>query len=237
MNSTQVTVSSILDNFVSQFVLYMPQFIAGLVLIIIGLIVASLIGGLVSKLLKIFKVSSWIDNAEGIFSKATADVGEKSNLWPNILATLVKWTVFIMFLLPALDAWNLGRVTLVLNQLILFIPNIFVAVVVGFIGLGIAKLVHTVVLGATGGVTNSSARLLANLAKYALIFFVSLIVLNQLGVAANLVQILFTGIVAMLALAGGLAFGIGGQEKARQLLESLTLKVNETKSTINANRT
>jgi hypothetical protein len=106
-----------------------------------------------------------------------------------------------------------------------------VAVVVLFIGIGLARLVYNVVRAATQGLGQSTANTLASVARYAIIFFVALIVLNQLGVASNLVQILFTGIVAMLALAGGLAFGIGGQEKARQLLDSLTQKVSDTRTT------
>jgi hypothetical protein len=180
--------------------------------------------------LRFFKINRWIENAEGIFAKAAQQGANKSELWPDIVGTLVKWTIFLLFLLPAFDAMGLNRVTQVLNQLLLYLPNVFVAVVVLFIGLGIARLVYNIVFAAATGLGDNSARTLATVARYAIIFFVALVVLNQLGVASNLVQILFTGIIAMLALAGGLAFGIGGQEKARQLLDSLTQKVNETKS-------
>jgi hypothetical protein len=231
MNDVGATVNTVLNNSLLQFSNFLPQLIAGILLIVVGLIVASIIAGIVDRLLKFFKINRWIENAEGIFTRASIDGAKKSDLWPDIIATIVKWTIFLLFLLPAFDAMGLNRVTQVLNQLILYIPNVFVAVVVLFIGIGLARLVYNVVRAATQGLGQSTANTLASVARYAIIFFVALIVLNQLGVASNLVQILFTGIVAMLALAGGLAFGIGGQEKARQLLDSLTQKVSDTRTT------
>ena len=70
-----------------------------------------------------------------------------------------------------------------------------------------------------------SSNALSTLARYAIIFFTILIVLNQLGIAQDLVRILFTGIVAMLAIAGGLAFGMGGKDLAKDILEDLRRKV------------
>ena len=61
--------------------------------------------------------------------------------------------------------------------------------------------------------------------KSVIVFFTILVVLNQLGVAQDIIRILFTGIIGMLALAGGLAFGLGGKDIARDLLSELTKKV------------
>ena len=61
--------------------------------------------------------------------------------------------------------------------------------------------------------------------KSVIVFFTILVVLNQLGVAQDIIRILFTGIIGMLALAGGLAFGLGGKDMARDLLSELTKKV------------
>ncbi len=232
LNTTQ----AILNNALLRFTNYMPQFIAGLILLIIGFIVAAVARSIALRVLKIFRIDRWINSAEEIFKKAENADTKTAGLWPGILAQLLYLTILVLFLMPAFDAWGLNRVTQILNQFILFLPNIFIAVVVGFIGLGLARLVSDIVERTTSDLGSSSSRVLANIARYSLVFFTALIVLNQLGVAANLVQILFTGIVAMLAIAGGLAFGIGGQDKARQLLDSLTQKVQETRQ-VRGNRT
>jgi len=68
---------------------------------------------------------------------------------------------------------------------------------------------------------------MATLAKYVILVFTGLVVLNQLGVAQDLIRILFTGIVSMIAIAGGLAFGLGGQSAAKEFLEELKKKFKE----------
>ncbi|MBI3342406.1 hypothetical protein HY024_04770, partial [Candidatus Curtissbacteria bacterium] len=65
------------------------------------------------------------------------------------------------------------------------------------------------------------AHSVALVARWSILIFVGFLVLNQLGVAQELIRILFAGIVAMLALAGGLAFGLGGQGVARSMLEAV----------------
>jgi uncharacterized SAM-binding protein YcdF (DUF218 family) len=71
----------------------------------------------------------------------------------------------------------------------------------------------------------TSANTLAAFSKSTIIFFTVLIMMNQLGVAQDLIRIFFTGIVAMIAIAGGLAFGLGGKDAAKELLDTLTKRI------------
>lgn len=191
---------------------YIPKFLGGLIILLVGILIASLLRSLVEKLFKYLQIERLL---EGVGLGKAADIRP----WPMILSEVVRWTVIVLFLIPAVEAWGLPRVTEVLNQVILYIPNVIVAAVVAFVGLAIAGLVHDVVKQGAKGMGSESANFLANVAKVALVFFTGLVVLNQLGVAADLVRILFTGIVAMLAIAGGLAFGLGGQGAAKKVFE------------------
>lgn len=204
---------------------YLPQFLAGLILLLIGLVVAALLKEAVIRFLKILRVEDWFGSVTDWFNQLKSDSGVKRNVWPNLLAELVRWTVVILFLVPAAEAWGLPKVTELLNQFLLYVPNVFVAVVIGFIGLVVANLVSEIVRHASRSLGGTSSNLLAQTAKYALFFFTVLVVLNQLGVAADLVRILFTGIVAMLAIAGGLAFGLGGQDSAKKALDEFLKRV------------
>jgi len=150
---------------------------------------------------------------------------QEVTLWEEILAELLRWTVIILFLIPTLEAWGLTGATVVLNQLLFYLPNVVVAVIIGFVGLVSANLVSDLVKHSIKTIGATSANTLAVFSKSAIIFFAVLMILNQLGVAQDLVRILFTGIVAMLAIAGGLAFGLGGQGIARDMLEELKNKV------------
>jgi hypothetical protein len=84
-----------------------------------------------------------------------------------------------------------------------------------------ARLAHDLVLASTREITADASQAIASITRWAITIFVMLAVLNQLGVAQDLIRILFTGFVAMIALAGGIAFGLGGQDTARTLLETL----------------
>jgi hypothetical protein len=66
----------------------------------------------------------------------------------------------------------------------------------------------------------SNAQLLGKIAEIAIVAFAVVIAINQLGIAANLVNTLFIGVVGALALAFGLAFGLGGRDVAAQLTQS-----------------
>ncbi|MEK7617321.1 MAG: hypothetical protein AAB414_04675 [Patescibacteria group bacterium] len=225
MEAISIAVTSILANLWASLGAYLPQFLAGLILLLIGLAVAALLKEAVLRILAFLKVEDWFGNVSGWFkSVRTGEIG-KGKVWTNLLGELVRWTVVILFLVPAAEVWGLPRVTELLNQFLFYVPNVFVAIVVGFVGLVVANLVSEVVKHASASLGGSSSNLLATVARYALILFTTLVVLNQLGIAADLVRILFTGIVAMLALAGGIAFGLGGQEGARKFLDDLRKRV------------
>lgn len=213
-------VSSIVTTSLSKLAAYFPQFLGGFLVLLIGLIAAAILHRVVIEFFKLVKVEKWLEQAK------IAKAGEVK-VWPNILAELIRWTTIILFLVPAVEAWGVPRVTEVLNQLLFYLPNVFVAVIIGLIGVVIANLTNDVVRQTVRNLGSTSANALGSFARYAILFFTILIVLNQLGVAAALIQTLFTGIVAMVALAGGLAFGLGGQEVARDILREIREKLEK----------
>lgn len=227
MEVITTTVAAIVANSLARLGSYLPQFLAGLVLLLFGLAVAALLKEAVIRVLTLLRVDEWIGGVTDWFNQIRSDRSVSGKVWYKLLAELVRWTVVILFLVPAAEAWGLPKVTELLNQFLLYVPNVFVAVVIGFIGLVVANLVSEIVKHASKGLGGTSSNLLSTTARYALFFFTALVVLNQLGIAADLVRILFTGIVAMLAIAGGLAFGLGGQEWARHVLGDLQKRVEK----------
>ena len=199
----------------------------GLILLLLGLSVSALLKEVVLRFLRFLNLEAWLEDVSQWFSQMRTDKAVRGYVWTGLVAELVRWTVVILFLVPAAEAWGLPRVTELLNQFLLYIPNVFVAVVVGFIGLVLANLVSEIVRHASRSLGGSSSNFLSSVARYSLMFFTALVVLNQLGVAADLVRILFTGIVAMLAIAGGLAFGLGGQDSAKRVLADLQKKLEK----------
>lgn len=227
MEAISLTVTTIVTDFISRIGSYLPQFLGGLILLLIGLVVAAILKEVVLRFLRFLNVEAWFGNVTDWFSKVRTDRAVRGSVWTNLAAELVRWTVVILFLVPAAEAWGLPKVTELLNQFLLYVPNVFVAAVVAFIGLVVANLVSQIVKNASSTLGSTSSNLLSSVARYALFFFTALIVLNQLGVASDLVRILFTGIVAMIAIAGGLAFGLGGQDTAKRILGELQKKLEK----------
>ena len=156
-----------------------------------------------------------------LFSKVKLVKKDTLRIWEEVLTEILKWSMIIVFLVPTLEVWGLSKAVTVINQLLFYLPNVIVAVVIVFVGLIASNLAADLVKHSVKSLGVASANSLSVFTKGVIVFFTILIVLNQLGVAQDLVRILFTGIVAMLAIAGGLAFGLGGQETAREILEEL----------------
>ncbi len=211
-------VNSILVDFFQKLGSYLPNLLGGLIILIIGLLIGGIVKHIIMSLLNFVKVENLFEKAK-LFKKAEVKV------WEEVLTEILKWTLIIVFLIPALDVWGLSRATIFLNQFLLYLPNVIVAVVIGFVGLLSANLGSDLVSHSVKSLGTNSANSLAVFTKWAVTFFTVLVVLNQLGVAQDLIRILFTGIVAMLALAGGLAFGLGGRDMAKEILEELKNKL------------
>jgi len=211
LNEIGDTLVTSLNNDLQAVISFIPRFVAGLVVLLIGIIVASVVKQLVLSFFKSLKIEFYL-------RRYGVPEMRPEYSWGNILSEIGRWFVIIVFLVPTADVWGLPRIGNLLNELLLYIPNVFVAAVIGLVGFVLAKLAHDVVLASVKGLTADTANGLATVTQWAISIFVILVVLDQLGVASDMLRILFTGIVAMLALAGGIAFGFGGQDTARDIL-------------------
>jgi len=208
------TLLASVNNAVLAISLFLPKFLAGLVVLLIGIIIASILRRVVVEVFRTLKVESFLH-------KYGVPEMREEFTWTNILAEIVRWFVIIIFLIPTAEVWGLSKITNVLNGFLLYLPSVFVAAVIALVGFVFARLTHDVLLVSVKGVDSDTASSIATVARWAVNVFVVLAVLNQLGVASDLIRILFTGFVAMLAVAGGIAFGLGGQGAAKEVVEGL----------------
>lgn len=197
---------------------FLPNFIAGIIIILIGIILASVVKRIVTEILNALKVETYL-------KRYGIPEAKKEFSWTNILAEIVRWFIIILFLIPTAEVWGLPQITQILNTFLIYLPNVFVAAIIGLVGLVFARLTADVVLASTRELSPDASRTIASSTRVAITIFVLLAVLNQLGVAQDLIKILFTGFVAMIAIAGGIAFGLGGQGSAKDILESMRKKL------------
>jgi len=207
------SVTDVVGSSLAQLAGFIPRLVGGLVILAVGLIIAVVIHRAVVTIAKVLKVEAFLKKY-GI-----AHVDGVS--WSEVVAELARWAVIVIFLIPVFEAWGISGTTNVLNQILGYIPNVVVAVIIGVLGLVFARLAHDVTYSATRSLGDDTAHTASLIARWAIVVFTALVVLNQLGIAQDLIRILFTGLVGLLALAGGLAFGLGGQDTAREILNSL----------------
>lgn len=197
---------------------FIPLFLSGFIILLIGIIASTFLRQIIKETLKFIKFEAFLKKYGVPESKDGAN-------WSTILSEICRWFVIIIFLIPAATVWGLGKFVDVLSNLLLFLPNVFVAVLLLLVGFVVSKLVYELIIASVRGISKDSAKTVAMVGRWAVLVFVSLIVLNQLGIASELIQILFSGIVAMVAIAGGLAFGLGGKDAAREIIEKLIKKL------------
>jgi hypothetical protein len=210
---------------------FIPRLIGFLVILLVGWLVASALERVVALLLR--KVG--FDRIANRIGLTTLE--QRMNMRMDaagLLAKIVYWFVFLVFLIPAVDALGLTTVSNLLNQIIAYIPNVFVAIVILFLGTLAATLVADLVRGVTASANIGNANVFANITRCAIIGFTVLVALEQLQIAPTILNILFTAIVGALALAFGLAFGLGGRESAQRWLMRGESNLTTTAARINA---
>ncbi|MBI2641308.1 hypothetical protein HYW87_01790 [Candidatus Roizmanbacteria bacterium] len=207
-------VNNVVWNFLQRLFNYFPNLLSGIIILVVGLVLS----GILKRVL--LSVFSFIRLDVLLHRMRLLDKNEV-HIWEEVLAEVLRWTVVILFLIPTLEVLGLSRATIVLNQFLLYLPNVIVAVVIAFVGIIASNLGADLIRHSVRTIGATSANTLAVFTKWLISFFTILVVLNQLGVAQDLIRILFTGIIAMVAIAGGLAFGLGGQGLAKDILEEL----------------
>ncbi len=212
------------SNLLAGTVNFIPSLIFAIIIFVVGWFLGAFIGRIIAQAIRSIRVDQALRSAGvgDIVTRAgyTLDSGA-------FLGELVKWFIIIVFLVWALQVLALTQVTLFLQEIVLgFLPQVIVAVLIVLIGAVLAELAQNVVTGSARAAGIRSAGFAGALARWSIWIFAIAIALSQLGIGAQYIQTLFVGIVAALAIAFGLAFGLGGQEAAARFLEKTREQIN-----------
>lgn len=212
------------QNALDSLVGFLPNLIGFLLLLLIGFIVAKIVAGIVRKLLQKLKVDEHLRGSEG--GKYVDRVLPGASA-ANGISRVVFWLIFIFFITTAIAALKIPAVTAFMNQVLAYLPNVIVAIVI-FV---IASLVAgAAAAGATKLMGDTPTGKIAATVVPALVMVIALfMILNQLKIAEQIVVIAFAATMGALALGLALAFGLGGRDVARRLLESAYDKGSQAK--------
>jgi hypothetical protein len=193
----------------------LPKVLGFAVILVVGWFIASLIAKGAASVLRAVNFNELAQRSG--FGAFVRNIGVQTDP-AGFLALIAKWFIRLIVLVVAFDALGLPAVSDVLRQLLLWLPNLAVALVVLVIGGLLANAAAGLVRGATASAGFRHSDLIANVARAAVWVFAIIVAVNQVGVAEELVNTLFMGAVALAVLALGLAFGLGGRDVANDLL-------------------
>jgi hypothetical protein len=194
-----------------------PKVIGFALILVIGWLVASAIAAVVATALRAVRFNDLAQRSG--FAGFVRRMGMQRDS-AGFLADVAKWFVRLIVLVAAFDALGLPAVSTVLEQLLMWLPNLVVALVVLVIAGLAANALHGLVRGATAEAGLGNPDLLANIARTAVWAFAIVVAVNQIGIATALVNTLFMATIGALALAVGLAFGLGGRDTAAQIVRN-----------------
>jgi len=193
------------------FIATVPKILLAIIVFIIGWIIAATLARLVTTAIDALKLDKLFANAGA--NEALARAGWRLHIG-GIIGWLVKWLIVIAFFIASVNILGLNQVSVFLGDILSYIPQIIIAVLVLVAGTVAADFARKVISGSAAIANVRSARLIGSIAYYAIWILAIVTALDKLGIFGYFGQILFTGLVFMLALALGLAFGLGGKETA-----------------------
>ncbi len=209
-----------LRTFLNQLAGFLPQLIGAVLILIIGWIFARVIRKIIIKGLKVVRFDVLTEKS-GI-DKFLADGGIKLRA-SEVLGRLVYWMLLLVILLAVLNSLGLQVASALLNEIILYIPNVIVATIILIFGSFLSKLVQGVLLVYLKNIGMVGARNMSRVAQYAILIFAISIALDQLGIGRELVTSAFQIAFGAFSLAMALAFGLGARDWAAQVIKK-TLK-------------
>lgn len=214
---TDVVVSS-LQNLWLGFARFVPNLIGALIVLIVGLVVAAGLGTLIEKVFDAIKL-------DGFLAKlGLSTYFERAGLrlrGAHFLGRIVYWFIVVAFLVAVAGILGLYAFSDFLRSVLIYIPNIVAAVLIMLAAVVLGNFFKRLVTASVMSAKLHAAHFLGTLTWWTMVVFGFLTALVQLNIAPSIINSLVIGFISMLALAGGLAFGLGGRDYAAYLIGKL----------------
>jgi hypothetical protein len=213
----------ILRNSLDKVMQFLPHLLVMLIIVVAGWFVAAVLKILVRHFLRLVKFNEFCESA------GASQLLQKAALpSPAELASrLVFWLMWVGFLLLGLTALGIAGLQEHISRFFLLLPEVLVALVVLFLGLLAANFFSRAVLLAAVNADLPGARLLSGFVRFIIVLLALTMALEQIAVSQRALLIAFTIAFGAVMLALSIAFGIGGQQVARRMLEKRFLDEEE----------
>ncbi len=213
------------QQFLNEIAVALPKIIGAILILLIGWIIARLIKRAIIKLLQLIKLNKL---AEKVGIEKFLKEGGLKKTSVDLIGSLFYWIIMLTVILAVFNSLQLTSAQELFNSIILFIPNIIVALIILLFGLYAARFISTVLSSSLKNMKDKTAELIEKIAYYSIVVFTIFLVLGQLKIAQDIITNAFILVFGAFCLAFGIAFGLGGKEHASEVLKNM--KENNTKS-------
>jgi len=211
-----------LQNLWQGMVEFIPALIGAAVVFIIGWFIAVGLGKLIAEILKRIRFNQIFEKGNWDEALAKADIKVDASAF---IGAIVKWIFVIVFLMASVEVLGLKEFAGFLGSILRYLPNVVVSVFILVVTVIITDILEKVVRATVESIKVGYGQIVAVIVRWSIWIFAILAILIQLQVAPSLIQTLFTGLIAVIVIAAGLAFGLGGKEIATEILRDLYKKL------------
>jgi hypothetical protein len=222
ITSLQASLTLTFASLLSSILAFFPKVLVALLIFIIGAAVAQWVKRLTIRSLEKLRLSKGLDSTPLQSFLSNAEITTKVEV---IIANIVYWILILFVLYTSISLLGLGAVSSLLGRILLYIPNVLSAIIILFFGILLAGLGETLVKGAVKTVDGKSARLLGTVTSYLIMIIAVLAAVSELGIAQQFITTLFTGVIAAISIAVGLAFGLGSKDTVAKFMDEWYTKM------------
>jgi hypothetical protein len=210
----------------SRLSVFAPRLILAVIVLVVGWIIALIIGNIIATAAQAIGFDS-LSRRIGL-ARLLETAGVEKGI-SAILGQLLTWILVVVVFMAAAEVMGIDSIYGFLNSVLAYIPRVIGAAATLLIGLILANFLSDTVRHFSQASGLEQTNTISVVTKDAIVVFTVIAVLAQLGIAGDIMRALLYGLIAMLALAGGLAFGIGGQGSAKRTLEALESQLKSKK--------
>ena len=194
---------------------FLPRLLLAIVILIAGWLIAKTVRFAIIRALRAINFNVVTEKAgiDHFLKQGGADIDTV-----RVLGSLSYWLVILAALMIASNSLDLAYVTDLIGRIVLFVPKVMVAVVILVFGVYFARFVGAALTTYLRSIGVGEAGLVGRLALYAIVVFVVMIALDQMGLG-DIIRQAFLIIIAAIGLGLALAFGLGGQKRAGELID------------------
>lgn len=201
---------------------FIPALIGAIIVFVIGWFISVGLGRLITEILRRIRFNQIFEKGTWDEALAKADIKVDTSAF---IGAIVKWALVIVFILAAVEILGLNQFATFLQNVLAYLPNVIVAALIFVVTVIVVDIVEKVVRASVESIKVGYGHMVSVVVRWSIWIFALLAILMQLRITPALIQTLFTGLVGLIVIAGGIAFGLGGKEIAGDVLKDLYKKL------------